>query len=122
MKKIFTSLVIVFSLVSCATQEKKSVTSLKTPDFEQISLDNGIKIYLISDKSLPYFTLQGVLSKGSAEDQKGKAGQASLTMSMIKEGSGDLNSEQYKLAYSKYSSDFSADVEKDLVNFKSNDF
>jgi zinc protease len=120
MNKFLISLCIVFSLVSCATQEKKSVTSLKTPDFEKITLDNGIRLYLISDKSLPYFTLQGVLAKGSAEDQKGKAGQASLTMSMLKEGSGNLNSEQYKLAYSRYSSELSIDVEKDLVNFKSN--
>ncbi len=101
------------------TSTSKIKSDLKLPKFEKIKLDNGILIYFLSDQSLPQFTVQALLSKGSAHDQSKKTGQASIALAMLKEGSGELNSEQYKAKYSKYSSEFEFDVEKDASVFKS---
>jgi zinc protease len=38
---------------------------------------------------------------------------------MLKEGSGDLSSDQYKAAYSKVSSDFDVNIDKESVHFQS---
>lgn len=109
--------------VSCSsstkTEKKTGVTQLKAPEYDSQVLENGIKVYFLPDKTLPYFTVQAVLDKGAAQDFKDRPGLAYLMVSMLKEGSGDLNSEQYKAAYSKYSSEFNANVDKDLTHFKS---
>lgn len=109
-------------LSSCSTGSKTSAPEtggIQIPKYENVVLDNGISVYFMQDLSLPIFTVQGMLSKGSADDFEGKSGVAALMVSMLKEGSAGLSSEQYKDAYSKYSSDFDVNVDKDSVHFKS---
>ena len=122
MLKIFTTFFAVFVLASCSTGSKSSspvAEDIKIPKYESQVLDNGISVYFMEDSSLPIFTIQGMLSRGSADDFANKSGVAALTISMLKEGSGGLSSEQYKAAYSKYSSDFDVNIDKDSVHFKS---
>ncbi len=95
------------------------LNEIKIPNYELIKLANGIQVYFMEDASLPIFTVQGMLSKGSSHDFKDKSGVSALMVSMLKEGSGHLNSEQYKAAYSKYSSDFEVNIDKDAIHFKS---
>lgn len=125
MKNIFKILSIVIFLFGCSSAKVsnqggvKIKSSLKLPKFDKVQLDNGILIYFLSDQSLPQFTVQAMLSRGSAFDQPKKSGQASMAMALLKEGSGNYNSEQYKANYSKYSSEFECDVEKESTFFKS---
>ncbi len=113
---------ITFSIaVSCVSGPNgiKDGAQLTTPNYELIELKNGIQVYFILDKSLPMFTVQAVLASGSFDDPSDKSGTTSLMASMLKEGSGNLTSSDYKSAYSKYSSHFSVDIDKDTVSFQS---
>ena len=107
---------------SCSSGTKSAgpaASDIKIPDYETVQLENGIKVYMIPDASLPIFTLQAMLSKGSANDFSNKAGVSALMVSMLKEGSGELSSDQYKAAYSKVSSDFDINIDKESVHFQS---
>lgn len=131
MKNLILITLLALSVSSCSLiknkDDKKSETKsaqksndvLKTPKFEKMILPNGIQVYLLLDNSLPYFNIQGILAAGSANDFKDRSGVASMTATMLKEGSGNLDSKSYKSAYSKYSSEFSVNVDKDLIHFKS---
>lgn len=132
MKNVFKFIFLMMFLFGCSSTKTSNKTlnkmtsdsvsnkaDLKLPKFEKMQLENGIQLYFLSDQSLPQFTIQAVLSKGSAEDPKNKSGLASITMAMLKEGSGDYSSEEYKSMYSKYSSEFEYEVEKDSTIFRS---
>lgn len=115
----FVSMVSCSSAPTSSSESSVSASTLKTPDYELKQLDNGIKVYIMQDPSLPMFTIQAMLSKGAVHDFKEREGVAYLMVSMLKEGSGNLSSSQYKDAYSKYSSEFGANVDKDLTYFRS---
>lgn len=90
-----------------------------TPAYQAMKLDNGIEIFFYEDQTLPQFTIQGALSAGSSTDPLGKSGVTSLMFELLKEGSGRLSGSEYKNQYSKFSSSFESEVERDFVLFKS---
>ena len=105
---------ICIGIMGCASTSK-----IKIPKFKKIKLDNGITVYLMKDPTLPSFAIQGMISYGAANESSNRSGQARIMMEMLKEGSGTLGSKDYKQAYSKYSSDFEYDIDKNFLHFQS---
>lgn len=59
------------------------------PVADQYALENGLRVYVIAQPSLPLVSMRLHMPVGSASDPAGKAGLASLTGSMLGEGAGD---------------------------------
>ena len=105
---------LIIGVVGCT-----STSRIKIPSFKKVTLDNGLTVYLMKDSSLPYFTIQGMLSYGAANESLNKSGQAYIMAEMFREGSGSLDSKAYKEAYSQYSSDFKPYIKENFMSFKS---
>ncbi|QQR90322.1 MAG: insulinase family protein [Myxococcales bacterium] len=65
---------------------------LKFPAIERQKLDNGLELNVVEMHDLPMVHLQLVIREGEAADPKDKPGVASLTASMLEEGTRRLSS------------------------------
>jgi zinc protease len=63
----------------------------KFPDLERATLSNGLRIVLAQRRSIPQVRFDLLLDAGFAADQSGVPGVASLTMSMLDEGTRTRN-------------------------------
>ncbi|MDD8015196.1 MAG: insulinase family protein, partial [Acidobacteriota bacterium] len=59
---------------------------LKIPPVKQVTLKNGIRLFLIEDNRFPTIDMAGVLAGGSAFEPADKAGLASLTGTVLRTG------------------------------------
>jgi predicted Zn-dependent peptidase len=62
------------------------LNEIKTPDVERITLDNGIRLYLLEDKSLPLFNVNARINCGSYLDPVEKIGLASMCGNVMRTG------------------------------------
>ncbi len=96
MKKSF-SLTIIFIALLAATVLAADVgnvedlkfpklNEIKTPDVERITLDNGIRLYFLEDKSLPLFNVNARVNCGSYLDPVDKIGLASMCGTVMRTG------------------------------------
>lgn len=72
-------LLCLFSMISCSKSKKE------TPAAFQLS--NGLRVYLLKDKTLPYIQYDLLVPSGSAADPFGKEGLAFFTAEMLDRGS-----------------------------------
>ena len=80
----------------------------KLPKVSPFSLDNGIKVYLVEQHTLPIVSIDLNFDGGSMLDPKGKEGLASVCMSMLTEGTEQLDKLQYAEALADVASNISA--------------
>jgi predicted Zn-dependent peptidase len=59
---------------------------IKVPDIERITLDNGIRLYLVEDKSLPLFNVSVRVNCGSYLEPEDKIGLASICGTVMRTG------------------------------------
>ena len=62
------------------------------PDPEILKLSNGLEVWLIHSDHVPLVDVSLIVRSGSSSDPKGKEGLLSLSMDMMDEGTGQLNS------------------------------
>lgn len=101
MKKISTAIVLPFicgSFVACSSSSKKtgappsagyvakSNGSFKLQPYKEISLANGLKIFLIHDASLPRVSLTLMLKTGSMQEPSARPGLNALTSYLLEQG------------------------------------
>jgi len=68
---------------------------LKMPKVEQVSLKNGLRLFLVEDKSLPTIDMRGMICSGSVYEPVEKAGLASITGEVLRSGGTEkLNGDQ----------------------------
>ena len=72
--------------------EVSSFPDLKFPELQHGKLDNGVEVILAERHTVPAVQLQLLFDAGYAADQGRKLGTSSFTMSMLDEGSKDLDS------------------------------
>ncbi len=66
--------------------EFPNLNKLKLPDIEEVTLDNGIRLYLLEDKSLPLFEVSVRVSCGSYLDPLDKIGLADICGTVMRTG------------------------------------
>ncbi|MEM7106129.1 MAG: pitrilysin family protein [Bacteroidota bacterium] len=66
--------------------------SAKFPDIERKTLSNGLEIVLAKREGVPTMVLDMIFDAGTAADQFGKPGTATLAMNMMDEGTKELSS------------------------------
>ena len=64
------------------------------PVVERVKLDNGIRLVLSTQHSVPIVAINCIVDGGARVDPPGKAGLASLTGSLLSEGTTGRTSEQ----------------------------
>ena len=80
----------------------------KLPKIKPFTLKNGIKVYLVEQHALPLVSMDLNFDGGSLADPKGKEGLASVCMSMLTEGTADLDKIQYAEALADIASSINA--------------
>lgn len=78
----------------------------KLPAVKPFTLKNGIKVYLVEQRTLPIASMDLNFDGGSSSDPKGKTGLASMCMSMLTEGTQKLD----KIAYSEALADTASSI------------
>ena len=88
---LITSLVMLVTVGSASAQDVDnikypSLNKLEIPNVEKITLDNGIKVYLLQDKSLPIFRASVRMNAGSFLVPTEKTGLASICGTVMRTG------------------------------------
>ena len=71
-----------------------TASKLELPASREFALDNGMKVYLVEDHSLPVMSATLVTRAGNEADPEGKAGLAAYTARMLTEGTTARSSTQ----------------------------
>lgn len=62
------------------------------PDVEKVVLENGMTLYLLSDRELPLIRIHAIIHTGSVYEPANQVGLSNLTATMMREGgAGDLS-------------------------------
>ncbi|MCJ7525739.1 MAG: insulinase family protein [Candidatus Aminicenantes bacterium] len=62
------------------------LNQIKMPEVKQVTLKNGLKLFLVEDKSLPTIDMRGMIYSGSVYEPAEKAGLASITGEVLRSG------------------------------------
>ena len=107
--KITIWIVFAFTLLSCTSQPKKmksnkitnqtqtrasSKNSFQLRAYQEVNLENGLKILFIEDKSLPRVSLQLLVKVGALQDPQNLIGLNYLTANLLDQGTNLRNSPQ----------------------------
>jgi zinc protease len=82
--------------------------AFKLPPVQQFALPNGINVYLVEQHALPIVSMDLNFDGGSVTDPKGKDGLASVCMTMLTEGTQQLDKIQYSEALADIASQINA--------------
>jgi zinc protease len=80
---------------------------------QKVVSPGGITAWLIEDHSLPVVSVQIAFRGGSALDPPGKSGLAELTVDLLDEGAGDLDSEAFQGKVEDLASSLDFDADED---------
>jgi zinc protease len=87
MYQFFLGIVLVASITSCATKGGSGNSSgYHLRPYKEVTLDNGLRLLLIEDHSLPRVSMGILLQVGSLDEPAGKYGIASFTSSLLEQG------------------------------------
>lgn len=123
MKKMIKIYFVVLSLilVSCSSVSKKNngdLASFEPRPIEEFELQNGMKVLLVKDQSLPYISLSLLVHTGGSSDPAGKAGLANLVAGLLEKGTKSKSANVIANKFGEFASDFDADVYRDYSMFK----
>jgi predicted Zn-dependent peptidase len=97
MKKILSTLIFSFVLISVASAQ------FKLPKYEVVTLDNGLTIYLMEKKDVPIISFSTVFDAGAIKDGL-QNGLASFTAEALKFGTKNYNKTQIDSIFNFYGS------------------
>lgn len=84
-------------------------------NIQEVISPGGIKAWLVEDNSIPFAALEIRFVGGPALDAEGKRGAGNLMAGLLKEGTGDLDSQGFAEAMGSLSADFSFFVDDDKI-------
>ncbi len=96
MKTLYSTLIVV-ALISCilscpvGAQDIESLkfpklNQLNIPEIQKVTLDNGMRLYLLEDKSLPVFNIRARINCGQYLEPAGKVGLANICGMVMRTG------------------------------------
>jgi zinc protease len=109
MRGLFVSLMLFASLACLPAQA--------TPRVQEVSL-RDLSAWLVSDTSLPIFTLEMAWQGGSATDPDGKSGLSMLMARLMNEGAGDSPAKAFQQALADKAISLSFNAGRDEVTAK----
>lgn len=110
--KIFL-LAVVFFISGCTTFNSSS--HFETRDYAEYKMSNGLKVLLIEDKSLPYFSLNLLIGSGSSSNTLEKAGLANFVGELLLKGTRDKSALTIADEIGQMGADFDVSVADDYT-------
>lgn len=103
-------------LVSCATLPK---STYQLREYKEVTLSNGLRVLLVPDKRLPYFTLSTTFLNGASVDPVSKSGLTNLTLSLLNKGTKAQTATQIADTFDQMGAKYSFDVDYDNASVSS---
>lgn len=98
--------------------EKGPPPELNVPKVRVEKLENGMKLFLLEDHSLPMVQMKVVARVGSIHDPEGKAGLAELSAMLMRSGgAGELSPEEFDAAVDGLGAGISASAGRETTDF-----
>ncbi|MCB9026709.1 MAG: insulinase family protein [Bdellovibrionaceae bacterium] len=104
--------VFLFILTACTTKEGEKY---QLRPYEQVTLQNGLQVLLVKDKSLPYFSLQMLIKSGAVQDPVSKAGLSNMVASLLNKSTEKHNATQIADIIGQMGADYGDNVEDDYT-------
>ncbi|MCB0350949.1 MAG: insulinase family protein [Bdellovibrionales bacterium] len=114
--KVFKSIMFValaLNIVSCAGMGSSG--SVKIPPYRDVTLNNGLKVLIIEDHSLPYISAGLLIRTGSSHDPLGKSGLAEMTALVLDRGTKNYSATELADKFGQLGTSFSADADYDYT-------
>ena len=115
MRNLVLLLIIGLFIQGCSTLGFRS--DINVPDFDEETLDNGMKIVFAEDKRLPLVNLTMMVAPGASADPIGKSGLGYFTVKLIDKGAGDMSTEKLADAFAAHGTGFSGRISHDYMIF-----
>ena len=90
------------------------------PEFQEATLDNGLRLLLIESHRQPVVSLALMLPAGDSYDPVGKEGLAAMTADLLTKGAGSRNAEQVAAAIEGVGGSIGAESGPDFLNLRAN--
>ena len=107
MRYIITLILCTFALPLAAQVNVKTVTS-----------DGGVTAWLVEEPTIPFIAIDIAFRGGTSMDRAGKYGEVEFMMSMLEEGTGDLDTVAFQKAQETLGARFGFDSNRDSVSIE----
>lgn len=107
--------VFTFVMLSCSSVPKTEQPQFQLKKFESMTLENGLRLVVIPDASLPRVSYQLMLGQGSTVDPQGLEGLTSITTRMLRRGTIRKSASQVAEAFESLGGEFRESVSKDHI-------
>lgn len=87
----------------------------KISSYKDVTLDNGLKVLIIEDHSLPYISVGLLVRSGSSHDPLTKSGLAEITARLLERGTKNLSATEVADKFGQLGTAFSADADYDFT-------
>lgn len=84
MKKI--GILLSLFILSCASQPKYATNQFQLKKYQEVKMENGLRLLLLEDSSLPRVSLLMMIQVGSFHNPQGQEGLNSMTVSLLDAG------------------------------------
>ena len=83
-----------FAMLPGTTADAAKLKNITLPPYEEHTLDNGLRVFIMETREVPLVTLRLLLPVGSAHDIPGREGIANLTARMLLKGAAGRTAEE----------------------------
>ncbi len=98
-----------------ASGQAKSEQALRLPPYQEQTLPNGLRVFLMENHEVPLVTVNLLVPVGSAVDQPGSEGIASLTGRLLMRGAGEMSAEEIARAIEQAGGQISVSTGSDFT-------
>ena len=92
-------------------------SSLKADQIKKMVLSNGLTVYLLEDKDLPYIHVELLSPMGSSKDPKKKEGLSHITAHSLSRKASNMTAQEISKKLETLGTDFYSSVSKDYAHF-----
>lgn len=110
MVRTFVISILTVLLSGCSLLGLKGMSSYSLKSYKELHLDNGLRVLVIPDKSLPRISMGLMVMTGSVYDPKNKGGVSYLTSELLSRGSRHKNATELAEDFAQLGTSFSNQV------------
>lgn len=112
-RRLFLLVSLIFIVTGCATLPGGG--SFKLREYKEVTLKNGLKVILVEDKRLPYFSLNLLVKAGSSVDPLAASGTAAMVGELLDKGTSKRKAMELADAMGQIGSELDVSVGQDFT-------
>ncbi len=114
--RIVTFFIFLTFFTSCSTTKDSNYQLRK---YEEAELSNGLKLLLVKDSSLPYFSMQMMIKTGGVQDPVNRTGLANLVAKLLNKSTKNYSALEIADIIGQMGGEFRASVSDDFTSISS---